>query len=935
MRLRSWVSILGLLGSVVAGISSPAHASIYPTAHATWTGASLDAINGVGVSITPLGSNANTGWTYYSDPCGPGNTSSSFCFEFGIIPNNTAWLRVEYANSSDAKFIQTPGTNCQTTGIGNNVFRDPGSTELTCTAPMQDFSFGTSYGFNIRPDNDSTLGPGNWWLARYNNEKTGGSQTVARFRFDLTPTILNNMKNFRIINQLNGGLSSSDCSTVPETLGKFSNPYAVVLQADNSAIGGALPNVMTSGSSSSCSPSTQTLNSNYATLGYGQAGQSQAPSSTLVTSAQDLLNNCDNGKPFSSSLQGSLPQILAEGRTAQKTSFDLLVNNLPLGTCVGVDIWLANSATPEILTVGLVNQINASSSQSTNGWTTNFRLLADTHVLGCNPFYARPWYVNSQERSFYGGIWSSSGCSGTPALNQLLGSAQSFSPVSSFPNGLLEADQRNNNVRGWNSFSNPSPTSTPSIGNTSTPITGNLVRPSQGGTLTRTACPKNKYLVGISISNTIGTTTFNFVQHLQYFCSSLDPEPSNFKTSSNIVTFVSQQPGNKSVNTIFCPQGSAAADLVLATGEYVKDISLSCYNPTTHFTTLSSLVGAGVGLRIDSATKCPPMNGTPTLITGVDGYAAAGIDAIQAVCGEFSSKTTSTVPTPSTSPSPSPSATNVPEVPTTPRNPIFSYSNGVAKLSVEIPTLIKEGIKGVYLVAPLLGFSSDSPLQGVITGTKALFSLPTDSSNRGTSVPVQIYSETTSTQSAPLLTNISIPSVTTPSAKPMPISKPGTKKTVSKSTPKAKSDPNQASVPEVPTNPGYDLVGDKVIVTVDLAQTPGAVAKNAFLVAPQIGITANHPLAGKISGNQAHFSIKATSSLAGKTASISVYLTNAAGRSPSLAGQVTAPPVLPDTGSVKAPAKKPVVKSKTASCKKGAMKRIFTGSTCPPGWLKA
>ncbi len=941
MRLRSWVSILGVLALIFTGIPALAHADFIPSTRIDWIGASMSSSQGISVSITPLQDNGESGWSYFSNPCGPGTVGSAMCFGLGIDSNHWANFRLELPNAPTGQFyIPTPGSTCQFSSP--NTFSDPNSSKLLCSRSMGDFSLGTKYDFYIAPFSGVSGDSRQWWTAGYINESSNETVDLAHFVFEYSPIVEQTMRNFSLSDQMNAtnGTAVADCTNLNGVAGIFGTPKnipAVVVpsQGPNISTMSALPNIVFT----------------------------------------KVVSNCSN----------SVDSRSADGSV-----------QISLG-------------------------VQSAASDAT-------------------------------------------------------------------------------------------PSATPSIGNSSTPITGNLVRPSQGGALARTTCPKNKYLVGISISNTIGTTTFNFVQHLQYFCSSLDPEPSNFKTSSNVVTFVSQGPGNQSVNTIFCPQGSAAADLVLATGAYVKDISLSCYNPTTHFTTLSSLVGAGVGLPIDSATKCPPVNGTPTLITGVDGYAAAGIDAIQAICGIYSATTNATSsPTPIASSTPVPTNSNaktsnlllsflpksgqndntvpvgvqlstskikatglsakgslgmstsalgflsdenfnanhylsfkitpqtgmaiklsrieysscsylvpdgqnktglsastsaifssidnfkspfamsaplqpenltqnivyqdfssqitsetelrihfwgavgrnwndlcgstrgsglqifgdINQMPTPPNHPTFNYASNTLNISVEVPNLIKDGIKGVYLVAPLLGFSSDSPLQGVITGTKALFSIPTDSSSRGTSVPVQIYSETTNTQSAPLTTNISIPSVTTPSAKPTPISKPGTKKSVSKSTPKATSDPNQASVPEAPTNPGYDLVGDKVIVTVDLLQTPGAVAKSAFLVAPQIGISANHPLAGKISGNQAHFSIKATSSMAGKTANISVYLTNAAGRSPSLAGQVTAPPVLPDTGSVKAPAKKPVVKSKTASCKKGAIKRIFTGSTCPPGWLKA
>lgn len=763
-NLRAALAVLLTSVLAVSGLS-PVFANIYPTAHVAWGGARIDATQGVGVGITPSGSNPNTSWTYFSDPCGPGSVSSAFCFETGILSNHSAWFRMEYANANDARFVNVPGSNCATNGVGNDVFKDAGSTELSCSLAMPDFSNGTTFNFNVRPDFEASLGVGNWWTIRYANNSTGISQTIGVFRYDLTPTVLQTMSSFGLSEQMNGtlGTTSADCSTIPNTAGVFSQPYDVTVSSDNSGHMVSRGTFAYGGSSSTCTPFTGNYDSTTST-------------------------------------------------------------------------------------------VSLSFGQSAGSSTTNY--------------------------------------------------------------------------------------------------SGSLIRPSNGGQFTTASCPQGEVAVGLRVSNTIGAVTFNFVQLLQIYCANASTISYGPSTTDQ-VTFVNQGPGNASSNIAFCPTGSAISGLNLATGAYVKDIGFSCIDRTSGTVTQVSTVGAGVGLPTDSSSKCPLASGAPTFLRGISGYAAAGVDGIQAQCDVFATNSTSTsTPTPSSSPSqtptptpsetpsttpklaPSPSSTPTPSTKpiTPPKNLSFSYSKGVIRLTVDLPTLLQDGITAVSLISDPLGYSSASPLLGQIDTAKsqANFELPVTPALSGKSVPIQVYAASASAQSAPLVSTLPIPKVapasvpSTPKVKPSIGAKGGVKT------------PTHLLVPLAPTNPSYHLSGAQVVVSVDAPAKPNALATGALLIAPALGVSQSHPIVGHVSGGKATFALNLNPSMAGKSAQISIYLTNAAGSSAPLAGQVSLPPVIPGAEGSGSGSHTQEGSHGPASvtCAKGSVSRTFTATACPPGWVK-
>jgi hypothetical protein len=256
----------------------------------------------------------------------------------------------------------------------------------------------------------------------------------------------------------------------------------------------------------------------------------------------------------------------------------------------------------------------------------------------------------------------------------------------------------------------------------------------------------------------------------------------------------------------------------------------------------------------------------------------------------------------------------------------FSILGKAIRVAVTLPTFTSSVLQSlkVFLEAPSIGYTSDNQLEGTVRGTAASFDIPLTSDLMGKSIPVRVVTHSGEEESQPLSETINVPQVTS-----VPSSSVATSPKMKQPTkPVATRPKNQTMVPNAPTNPNYKLTGNQVVITVDATSAANAVATGALLLAPNIGFTQSHPVAGKVVGNKATFKIDLQSSMAGKSAVVSIFLTNAAGSSKPLAGQVTLPP------QISGGEQSPNTSGSTTSCRKGSSNRTFTGTTCPPGWTK-
>jgi sugar lactone lactonase YvrE len=111
---------------------------------------------------------------------------------------------------------------------------------------------------------------------------------------------------------------------------------------------------------------------------------------------------------------------------------------------------------------------------------------------------------------------------------------------------------------------------------------------------------------------------------------------------------------------------------------------------------------------------------------------------------------------------------------------------------------------------------------------------------------------------------------------------------------------------------------------------------SAILYSPEFGVTKQKPIAGAINGGFANFEVAINSKYAGKKGTLQVVSRNSAGESDPLKIPVTAPKVNSKPVAVKTVAPKPPAQARqpVITCSKGATKRVFEGTQCPPGYTK-
>ena len=109
---------------------------------------------------------------------------------------------------------------------------------------------------------------------------------------------------------------------------------------------------------------------------------------------------------------------------------------------------------------------------------------------------------------------------------------------------------------------------------------------------------------------------------------------------------------------------------------------------------------------------------------------------------------------------------------------------------------------------------------------------------------------------------------------------------------------------------------------------------SVLLFAPEFGVPKSKAILGQISQGIANFEISVNSKYAGKKGNLQIVSKNEVGESSPLSIPVTGPKVKSKPIAVKTLAPKPVTRAPEITCLKGATKRVFEGTTCPPGYTK-
>ena len=110
--------------------------------------------------------------------------------------------------------------------------------------------------------------------------------------------------------------------------------------------------------------------------------------------------------------------------------------------------------------------------------------------------------------------------------------------------------------------------------------------------------------------------------------------------------------------------------------------------------------------------------------------------------------------------------------------------------------------------------------------------------------------------------------------------------------------------------------------------------KTALLFAPDFGVPKSKAISGQITDGKASFEISVNSKYAGKKGNLQIVSKNDVGESSPLNLPVTGPKVKSKPVAVKTLAPKPVTRAPEITCLKGATKRVFEGTACPPGYTK-
>ena len=161
---------------------------------------------------------------------------------------------------------------------------------------------------------------------------------------------------------------------------------------------------------------------------------------------------------------------------------------------------------------------------------------------------------------------------------------------------------------------------------------GELIRHGVGGKPMSTVCPDGAAAVGITIATINGNSILPDFR-LECNLGVMPADRVYFKPTQR--TFLSNALfENQTTRTTYCPPNSVLVGLSFSTKVYIRDVGLICGDASgTSNITWQPKLGAGAGEAVPETSKCAPTINGPTFVVGVDGYGAAGVDAMRVICG--------------------------------------------------------------------------------------------------------------------------------------------------------------------------------------------------------------------------------------------------------------------------------------------------------------
>ena len=418
-----------------------------------------------------------------------------------------------------------------------------------------------------------------------------------------------------------------------------------------------------------------------------------------------------------------------------------------------------------------------------------------------------------------------------------------------------------------------------------------FIKPGTGGSRNEILCSPGSVVTQIQVSR---RSNEPFLQGFKFGCAALSEsgQISSLKDVREVVNVATQ---SEDFNILTCPTGEAAVAFNAHSASYIRDLGLTCAKPSPFKVSANLLTGVGFGFLLNQTSSCLKSGSTSAFITGVNVFAAAGLDAIRAICTPRTFSVTSTTD----------SAVKKVSV----NKPTFSLINVVGNklnVSVNLGSITTGRPDQVYLVAPKLGLPESKKLYATMLGAKASWSIDFDRLLAGTSIPLKVVGVKDGVESEPLEEVFDAPSV---------IDKALTNKTV----------------PLTPKNVKTRIVGTSALISAEAVIKAGSLATQAFVFGPSIGLSKKDAITGDIVGTKVLLEVPLKSSMAGKNLAVTIYLANEIGESQPVQTTIVvpSPPKIP-TGSVKLPTQSKA--PKTIFCSKGSQTRTFAASSCPPGW---
>ena len=488
------------------------------------------------------------------------------------------------------------------------------------------------------------------------------------------------------------------------------------------------------------------------------------------------IQNCYQAFDFSEI--GGIPRVIVSNRTSGGLSVDLLLNGIPNGSCIGIDVWVGKEAQPMFTSFGIYGDIDS------QGNTTKFRLNITDPLLSCTPLTIRGWYTTNSKRSGYGQSYSSAGCNNlTPATTQLVSQAQTFNLANQ--SALLSLSRERmayskiegSSVVVTNTNLPPQPSS-PRLKVTDNKV--QLILNVGDGTQSISKVYMLNPDLGFDLNNFLSATVIKNQAIFEFTLTSANAGTSTtaeiysanaYGTSSAFIMPINlpeiSKPGGgtkpstpRDLKINFFPEkveinvNLSADDLVRATGAYLIAPLLGYTKSTPLFATIAGskatfeialtqlILGKASGLQIYSTNE----NGDSEALDGV--------------------VTVPNVPNPSTTKSPTTNTstsklvttkTSQTVIPSAPKNPKYKLSGSNVVITVDVPAKANGDAKSAYLVAPGIGLTKSAALVGKVTGGVATFVLPIQDNMAGKTTLVAVYAANSAGLSDPLSGKVTIP----------------------------------------------------------------------------------------------------------------------------------------------------------------------------------